>query len=350
MDPSTIAVYDERAAEYDQARKPVRAAEAHQFGCRIEGWRIDLGCGTGRYTGHLGRPVVALDASAAMLRLAGAAAPDAALVQADLTRLPFRPGSLAGAWASMSYHHLPRAEVPLALGRLHRSLAVDAPLDLTTVHGDYEGRDLPDDDFPGRWFGCWTEDRLRDLLVGAGFTVDELARRETNVWARARRDNTLPDTVGADMEVLVCGLNPSLHAAASGVGYSGPGNRFWPCAIEARLVSRVDPDDALGRHGVGMTDLVKRATPRAAELTAAELRAGMGRVERLVAWLAPRSVAFVGLQGWRTAFDRSAQPGWQPRDLAGRPVYVLPSTSGLNAGTSRAALVDHLSAVAQGRP
>jgi TDG/mug DNA glycosylase family protein len=285
-----------------------------------------------------------------MLRLVQQAAPGAALVQADLTKLPFRPGSLIGAWASMSYHHLPRAEVPLALARLHRSMATGAPLDITTVHGDYEGRDLPDDDFPGRWFGCWTEEPLRDVLVGAGFSVDEVGRRGPNLWAAARRAHTLADTVGPDMSVLVCGLNPSLHAAASGVGYSGPGNRFWPCAVEAGLVSRADPEDALARHGVGMTDLVKRATPRAAELTTAELRVGMDRVERLVGWLAPRVVAFVGLQGWRSAVDRRAQPGWQPRDLAGRPVYVLPSTSGLNAATPRESLVRHLATVAHGRP
>lgn len=346
MDPSTIAVYDERAEEYDRSRRPVRAADAESFGQLVSGWRVDLGCGTGRYTDLLGGPCLAIDASAAMLGVARRAAPNAFLVRGDLINLPFRPGSLAGAWASMSYHHLPRADVPLALARLHRSLAVGAPFDLTTAYGDYEGRALPDDDFPGRWFGCWTEDRLTDVLVGAGFTVEEVARRDKSLWATGRRARSLPDTVGPDMAVLVCGLNPSLHAAASGVGYSGPGNRFWPCAIEAGLVSRADPEHALLNHGVGMTDLVKRASPRAAELTSAELRVGMGRVERLVGWLAPRVVAFVGLQGWRAAVDRSAQPGWQPGDLAGRPVYVLPSTSGLNARTSRAQLIGHLAAVA----
>ena len=81
-----------------------------------------------------------------------------------------------------------------------------------------------------------------------------------------------------------------------------------------------------------MTDLVKRATPRAAELTRDEYREGFARVERLCAWLQPAAVCFVGLAGWRAAADRHAQPGWQS-EVGGRPVYVMPSTSGLNAAT-----------------
>ena len=64
-----------------------------------------------------------------------------------------------------------------------------------------------------------------------------------------------------------------------------------------------------------MTDLVKRATPRAADLTVAEYSAGVGRVRRLVEWLRPAVVLFVGLTGWRAAVDREAQPGLQPDAL-----------------------------------
>jgi len=167
-----------------------------------------------------------------------------------------------------------------------------------------------------------------------------------NTHVRARRARSLPDTVGADMRVLVCGLNPSEYAADRGVGYARPGNRFWPAAIAAGLVTRDrDPVHALTEHGVGMTDIAKRATVRASDLRADEYRVGLQRVERLVAWLQPRVVCFVGLDGWRTAVDRSAQPGPQPRDLADVPVYVMPSTSGLNARTSMETLTDHLRAV-----
>ncbi len=155
----------------------------------------------------------------------------------------------------------------------------------------------------------------------------------------------LPDHVGPDMRLLVVGLNPSLHAVEAGVGYVTPGNRFWPAALAAGLVTRDrDPAHALAEHGIGMTDLVARATPRAAELTTEEYRAGLARLERLCRRWQPRAVAVVGLAGWRAAVDRKARAGVQERRLGGRPVYVLPSTSGLNAATPLSALVEHLRA------
>ncbi len=151
------------------------------------------------------------------------------------------------------------------------------------------------------------------------------------------------------MALLVCGLNPSPAAADGGVGFARPGNRFWPAALAAGLVSRDrDPDHALTGHGVGMTDIVKRTTRRADELHTEEYVAGLGRLERLVTWLAPNTVCFVGLAGWRAARDRRAGAGWQPERLGGARVYVMPSTSGLNASSGLADLTAHLAAAAAG--
>ena len=98
--------------------------------------------------------------------------------------------------------------------------------------------------------------------------------------------------------------------------------------MAAGLTDRpADPYRALVVHGVGMTDLVKRATPRSSEVDVSEYRAGAERLRRLVAWLRPQAVAFVGLEGWRAAVDRKATPGWQTDGFAGVPAYVLPSTS-----------------------
>jgi TDG/mug DNA glycosylase family protein len=145
------------------------------------------------------------------------------------------------------------------------------------------------------------------------------------------------------MRLLLCGLNPSEVAADAGFGFAGATNRFWPVAVEAGVVTRArDPLHALVHDRVGMTDLVKRATPRAAELTPDEYRAGAERVARLVSWLKPRAVCFVGLDGWRIAVDKKARPGWQPHGFGGAPAYVMPSTSGLNARTLRSELIQHL--------
>jgi TDG/mug DNA glycosylase family protein len=147
------------------------------------------------------------------------------------------------------------------------------------------------------------------------------------------------------MRLLVVGLNPSVYAADAGVGYARPGNRFWPAALAAGLVTvDRDPAQALFEHGVGMTDLVKRATTNAASLMPAEYRAGMDRVERLVRWLVPDGVCFVGLTGWRLAVDRRASAGPQPLQLGDRPVYVMPSTSGANAHSRLDELSAHLRA------
>jgi len=345
VDHATVRVYEERGPEWAARRRPVRRAEARAFARRVEtkSLRVDLGCGAGRYTADLGNPVVGLDATRAMLDLCRVAVPSASLVRADLEALPFGRNSVHGAWANMSYLHIPSVRLPMALADLHRSLVVGAPLDLQMLGGQYEGDHLPQDDVGGRFFASWTRERLRDVLIGAGFDIDVVEDHDEVVRARATRARSLPDFVNADMRLLVAGLNPSLFAADAGVGYARPGNRFWPAAVQAGLVSEDrDPRAALFDHGIGMTDIVKRSTASAADLEPHEYRAGMGRIERLVRWLQPGAVCFVGLSGWRAVFDRGAAAGLQPRDLAGRRVYLMPSTSGLNAHARMADLVAHL--------
>ena len=109
------------------------------------------------------------------------------------------------------------------------------------------------------------------------------------------------------MRLLLCGLNPSIVAADEGIPFARPGNRFWPAVVEAGLTDRVrDVQHLLTAHGIGMTDLVKRPTPRAAELSADEYRSGLDRVERLAA------LAATG--------QRSASSAWP----AGRAALSMP--------------------------
>jgi double-stranded uracil-DNA glycosylase len=320
VERDTVRVYEARAEEWRDARPPRFLDEVRSLASEVaEGTVVaDLGCGAGLHLPSLPRPAVALDASLAMVRLARDAAPDAWSVQADLEALPFRRGALGGGWARASYLHLHRDRLPRALADLHHALAVGAPAHLLFLAGDDDG-ELPDDDFAGRWFAAWDPAALQDVFVGAGFDVQRCARD--------------PES-----------LNPSVYSADAGIGFARPGNRFWPAAIAAGLVTvDRDPRAALAA-GIGMTDLVKRATPRADELTRDEYRDGLARVERLVRWLQPGAVCFVGLAGWRAAVDRKAVAGPQPDRLGGRPAYVMPSTSGLNARTPPSELADHLRA------
>jgi double-stranded uracil-DNA glycosylase len=352
-DARTRAVYQERAGEWHTRRGP-RREDSQEFG-RALGTQdrpvVDLGCGPGWHLPDLPAGTVALDAVQAMLDLVPEHAPDAPRLRASLAALPFGRGALGAAWANKSYVHLDRRELPLAWWDLHRALRVGAPARLELFEGDADQVRFDDDDFAGRSFSLWPEDLLRHVLTGAGFAVELVTRPvggedHLSVWIRAER--TLADTVAPDMRLLLVGLNPSLRAADAGVGFVTPGNRAWPALLASGLATTDrDPLELLTRHRIGMTDLVKRATPRADELAPAEYRAGLERLHALCAWLRPGAVCVVGLSGWRAAVDRRAVVGVQPERLGGRPVYLMPNPSGLNTHVTVTDLAAHFRAAAQ---
>jgi TDG/mug DNA glycosylase family protein len=141
--------------------------------------------------------------------------------------------------------------------------------------------------------------------------------------------------LGPDLRLLFVGINPSLRSESAGHHFARPGNRFWP-ALHAAGITPVqlapEQDGELLAHGIGVTNVVARATRAADELGAHELRAGAVALEAAVARWRPRLVAVLGLAAYRTAFGRrDAAWGLQPEPLGGRPVWVLPNPSGLNA-------------------
>ncbi|HVX17691.1 MAG TPA: uracil-DNA glycosylase family protein [Acidimicrobiales bacterium] len=356
MDRETVAVYDANAATYHRNRSAADTERVASLTALLDDDDriVDLGCGPGLNLDQLGaHRTVALDAARAML---AEIPPDQRrlAVQADLAAVPLRRGSVQAVWANKSLQHVDAATLPMALAGLHHSLSVGGQLELLAFTGEGEWRS--DDDLPGRRFTLWSPEAWLDLLMGAGFEVDQVDERTAPpgqhwpagmIRLRATRARTLPDTVGPGMDLLVCGLNPSCYAADAGAGFARPGNRFWPALTAAGLSDEATdraPARLLAVRHIGMTDLVKRASVGAAELSTAEYRSGLARVERLCGRLQPRAVCFVGLAGWRAAADRKAVAGWQPRELAGVPVYVMPSTSGLNARTSLEVFTDHLKA------
>lgn len=366
VDAETVAVYNRDAATWVEARTADNRDGAawvneHQVSGRV----IDLGCGPGWLLDDIDGPATGVDASTGMLAIASRRAEAAGSpfvgVAADAYSLPFRSGSLGGAIASRVHLHLPAADNPLAFADLHRALAADAPVFCHVLGSPEQTTPVdarPDAKFGGRLFSVWAEATFADVIEGAGFDVDSWATTDpdpdhSNVFdirVKLRRRFTLADTVGPDMTMLICGLNPSIYSAETGVGFGRPGNRFWPAALAADIVScDRDPRHALIEHGIGMTDLVKRPTRKAAELDAAEYRDGLARVERMAEWLQPKVVCFVGLSGWRTAVDGKARAGWQERKLGGCDVYLMPSTSGLNASSQLPDLTEHLRTAAQRR-
>lgn len=135
--------------------------------------------------------------------------------------------------------------------------------------------------------------------------------------------------------MLFCGINPGLMTAATGHHFARPGNRFWPVlhlsGFTPRLMRPSEQRELLS-YGLGITNVVARATARADELSAEEYREG-GRLlaSRMTGWR-PRWLAVLGVTAYRAAFDdRKAQVGPQERTFGDTRVWVLPNPSGLNA-------------------
>ena len=171
--------------------------------------------------------------------------------------------------------------------------------------------------------------------------------RPTPADLEAARNRTIPDVLpppGRPLSVLFCGINPSLYSAATGWHFARPGNRFWPAlhlsGFTLRLLTPAE-QDLLPGYGLGITNLVARATAQAAELGPAELQVGGERLAALVAGRRPRVLAVVGVTAYRTAFGHPhAAIGPQPDPLAAARVWVLPNPSGLNARWTTPKLIE----------
>jgi TDG/mug DNA glycosylase family protein len=161
----------------------------------------------------------------------------------------------------------------------------------------------------------------------------------------AARGRTVPDLIGPGLRVLFCGINPSLYSAAVGHHFARPGNRFWPALHAGGFTDRrLQPqeDRELLRLGLGITNVVDRATASADELSREEYLEGGARLAMKVRAARPSVVAVLGITAYRAAFGRSrAEVGPQPDPIADALAWVLPNPSGLNAHYTPAALADH---------
>jgi double-stranded uracil-DNA glycosylase len=165
---------------------------------------------------------------------------------------------------------------------------------------------------------------------------------------KAVLSETLPDLLKKGLDVVFVGINPSIFSVERGHYFARRTNRFWPAlsrsvlSLAARQVLGVaalgpEHDRALLGYGIGFTDLVKRATPKASDVTAAEFAAG---VEVLLAKLEhdrPRIACFHGVTGYRhvhrmlTGSAGLPSLGLQDRCMGTIRIYLVPNPSGANA-------------------
>jgi double-stranded uracil-DNA glycosylase len=165
-----------------------------------------------------------------------------------------------------------------------------------------------------------------------GFTREQL---------EAFQGKTVDDLLGPHVRLLFVGINPGLWTAATNTHFCHPSNRFYPALREAGLIdwsidtsTGMSPEEKerLERRGIGITNLVRRATVRASELGRTELREGAASLAAIVAEVKPVVAAVAGLTAYRTAFDRPrAVLGEQPEAIGDARLWVVPNPSGLNA-------------------
>src|SRR6516162_6127993 len=159
--------------------------------------------------------------------------------------------------------------------------------------------------------------------------------KPTKAQLLAAHNKRVPDLVAKNLIVLFAGINPGLYTAAIGHHFGRPGNRFWPAlrggGFTPRLLSPFENGLLLDLK-LGITNVVERATARADELTADELRAGGRRLEAKVRRWRPTVVAFVGIGSYRIVSGvKDARVGLQKDLFGGSHAWVLPNPSGLNA-------------------
>jgi len=165
----------------------------------------------------------------------------------------------------------------------------------------------------------------------------------------AAATRTIPDVVAPGLRVLFCGINPGLYSAWSGHHFARPGNRFWPALHRSGFTPRqLRPaeQEELPGYGLGVTNVVARASARADELSADELRAGGTVLAAKVRRLRPAWLAVLGVVAYRVAFGApKAAVGRQEQVIGATRVWVLPNPSGLNAHYQLDALVAEFAAL-----
>lgn len=144
----------------------------------------------------------------------------------------------------------------------------------------------------------------------------------------------LPDILANHLDVVFCGINPGLTAAATGHHFAGRGNRFWRVLHRAGFTPReIRPEEGqtILRYRCGLTTVVERPTARADEVSAWEFADAAARFEQKIAAHAPRHVAFLGKAAY-SALSRQKGIAWgrQPTSIGGAATWILPNPSGRN--------------------
>ncbi len=196
--------------------------------------------------------------------------------------------------------------------------------------------------------------RVADHIRDAGLNDEQLkaimgGNAATLFPFRKPSLETLPDYLRPGLDIVLIGLNPSAYSVRAGRYFANPRNRFWPAISAAKLAGRpVGPEDDAGllAFGIGFTDVVKRPTPQASGLSAADYRRDAPLLREKLLSHEPAIACFHGLTAYR-AYLRYAEGiskpgaialGQQDFTIGNSRVFVLPNPSPANARYSLADL------------
>lgn len=171
-------------------------------------------------------------------------------------------------------------------------------------------------------------DRIGDEELAA---MPVLAELRALLWERMG----VPDVLAPGLAAVFVGLNPGRASASHGHHFAGPGNHFWRLLHEAGLTPRrlrPEEDRLLPAFGLGVTNIVARASRGEADLRWEELVAGGEALRAKIARVRPRLVVLLGKQVYRAyaGLPRSAPVEWgpQPREtVPGVGEFVAPNPS-----------------------
>lgn len=173
----------------------------------------------------------------------------------------------------------------------------------------------------------------------------------------ARAEKTLPDYLRPGLDIVSIGINPSIYSVEKGFAFARPGNRFWPAFNAAHIVSatfvpgRIAVETLFREHGIGFTDIVKRPTRTADELTDEDYARGAKALKRKLLRHQPEIAWFQGKDAWKKFLEhaldthRKIDPGVQPETIGATRVFVTPNPSGANPAANPQALLAHFIAL-----
>ena len=151
---------------------------------------------------------------------------------------------------------------------------------------------------------------------------------------------TLPDYLAPNLDIVLVGINPSAYSVRVGHYFANPRNRFWRALNASGLVGQdLGPEDdrRILDFGIGFTDVVKRPTPQASGLKAADFREWCPVLRQKLLEYQPRIACFHGLTGYKAFLkytETDGEPpglGLQTLTLGDTKLFVVPNPSPANA-------------------